>query len=161
MTPAPASSQEVALTRRTAVRLGRAIRNFATSEVGGRAAALAGVLLTLLLAINGLNVVNSYVGRYFMTAVEQRNGPEFARQAMLYVAVFAVTTLVAVLQRYTEERLGLLWREWLTLRLVGAYLQERMYYRVVGGSLPNPDQRIADDVRSFTTSASWRWTSSN
>lgn len=153
MTPAPASSQEVALTRLTAVRLGRAIRNFATSEVGGRAAALAGVLLTLLFAINGLNVVNSYVGRYFMTAVEQRNGPEFARQAMLYVAVFAVTTLVAVLQRFTEERLGLLWREWLTLRLVGDYLQERMYYRVeVGGSLPNPDQRIADDVRSFTTS---------
>ena len=76
MTPAPASSQEVALTRQTAVRLGRAIRNFATSEVGGRAAALAGVLLTLLLAINGLNVVSSYVGRYFMTAVEQRNGPD-------------------------------------------------------------------------------------
>jgi putative ATP-binding cassette transporter len=81
MTPDQASPQEIALSRQTAVRLGRAIRNFASSEVGGRAAALAGVLLTLLLAINGLNVVNSYVGRYFMTAVEQRNGPEFARQA--------------------------------------------------------------------------------
>ena len=71
MTPDPAPSQEVALSRLTAVRLGRAIRNFATSEVGARAAALAGLLLALLLAINGLNVVNSYVGRYFMTAVEQ------------------------------------------------------------------------------------------
>jgi hypothetical protein len=47
MTSAPASSQDVALTRQTAVRLGGAIRDFATSEVGGRTAALAGVLLTL------------------------------------------------------------------------------------------------------------------
>ncbi len=79
MTPAPASSQEVALTRRTAVRLGRAIRNFATSEVGGRAAALAGVLLTLLLAINGLNVVNSYVGRYEPVALLHREALMGAR----------------------------------------------------------------------------------
>jgi hypothetical protein len=49
MTPAPASSQEVALARQTPVRLGRAIRNAATSEVGGRAAALAGAPLTLAL----------------------------------------------------------------------------------------------------------------
>jgi putative ATP-binding cassette transporter len=153
MTRDAASPQEIKLNRQTAVRLGRAIRNFVTSEVGGLAAALAGALLALLLAINGLNVVNSYVARYFMTAVEQRNAHEFIRQGALYVGVFAASTLVAVLQRFTEERLGLLWREWLTLRLVGAYLQGRLYYRMeVGGTLPNPDQRIADDVRSFTTS---------
>ena len=79
----PAPSQEAALSRLTLVRLGGAIRNFATSEVGTRAATLAGVLLALLLAINGLNVVNSYVGRYFMTALERRDSHEFLRQAFL------------------------------------------------------------------------------
>ena len=149
----PAPSQEAALSRLTVVRLGGAIRNFATSEVRVRAAALAGVLLTLLLAINGLNVVNSYVGRYFMTALERRDSHEFLRQASFYVGVFAASTLAAVLCRFTEERLGLLWREWLTRQMVGAYLAGQLFYRVeVTGTLANPDQRIADDVRSFTTS---------
>jgi ABC-type uncharacterized transport system fused permease/ATPase subunit len=71
-----APSQEGALSRLTAVRLARAIRNFATSEVGTRAAALAGLLLALLLAINGLKVVNSSVGRYFMTALERRDSDD-------------------------------------------------------------------------------------
>src|SRR5262249_39747898 len=55
-------------------------------------------------------------------------------------------------QRFCEERLGLLWREWLTRRLVEFYLADRMYlYMQVGDGLANPDQRIAEDVRSFTT----------
>ncbi len=153
MTPERGPSQEVVFSRQTAVRLGRAIRNVATSEVGTRAAALGGLLLAFLFAINALNVVNSYVGRYFMTALERRDSHEFVRQALFYVGVFAASTIAAVLYRFTEERLGLLWREWLTHRLVGAYLAGQLFYRVeVTGTLANADQRIADDVRSFTTS---------
>jgi vitamin B12/bleomycin/antimicrobial peptide transport system ATP-binding/permease protein len=146
------SRQDVGLSWQTARRLGLAIRNFAACEVGGRAAALAGMLLLLLLAINGLNVVNSYVGRDFMTAIERRDPHAFGRMALLYAGVFAVSTIAAVTLRFCEERLGLLWREWLTRRLVGFYLADRMYHRLqVGEGLTNPDQRIADDVRSFTT----------
>jgi putative ATP-binding cassette transporter len=150
----PAAVQtEVAHGRRTLQRLWRAIRNFATSEVGGRAAAAAGLLIGLLLAINGLNVVNSYVGRDFMTAIEHRDPQGFARMAFLYVGVFAASTVAAVIYRFTEERLGLVWRDWLTRRAVGLYLGERLYYHMqVGEGLANPDQRIADDVRSFTAS---------
>ncbi len=152
MTTAPPIQQHMGLDRHTLGRLVRAIRTFAISEVGGRAALLAGLLITLLLAINGLNVVNSFVGRDFMTAIERRNGSAFAYQAVLYAAVFAASTIAAVLQRFTEERFGLLWREWLTRRLAGLYLDDHLYYRLnVAGGLANPDQRIADDVRSFTT----------
>jgi len=153
VTPDPGASQEVVFNRQTAARLGHAIRNFVTSEVGTRAVALLGLLLAFLFAINALNVVNSYVGRYFMTAIERRDSHEFVRQALFYVAVFAALTIAAVLYRFTEERLGLLWREWLTRRLVGGYLRGQLFYRVeVAGTLANADQRIADDVRSFTTS---------
>jgi putative ATP-binding cassette transporter len=153
MTTGTGSGQDVALGRETAVRLGRSIRGFVTSEVGGRAAALALLLLALLLAINGLNVVNSYVGRDFMTAIERRDGPGFVRMALVYVGVFATSTVVAVVYRFSEERLGLLWREWLTRRVVELYLGGRLYYRLnVAGTLTNPDQRIADDVRSLTSS---------
>ena len=70
----------------------------------------------------------------------------------MYAAVFIASTVVAVLYRYTEERLGILWREQLTWRLTDAYLSERTYYRLDSATgVANPDQRIAEDVRAFTT----------
>ena len=147
-----ATTQAVALDRQTLARLARVVGAFVTSERGGRAAMLAGALLTLLLAINGLNVINSYVGRDFMTAIERRDHHAFINQAMLYTLVFAASTLAAVIYRFTEERLGLFWREWFTARLAGIYLDDHFYYQLkVSGGLANPDQRIADDVRAFTT----------
>ena len=47
------------------------------------------------LSVNGLNVVNSYVGRDFMTAIADRDMAGFVRLAILYVGVFAATTVVA------------------------------------------------------------------
>jgi putative ATP-binding cassette transporter len=128
-----------------------AVHNFATSEVGGRAKLLFATLLALLFAINGLNVVNSYVGRDFMTAIEQQRMSSFVANAMLYVGVFAASTVAAVIYRFTEERLGLLWREWLTRSLVRSYLRGGTYYWLrEEARLPNPDQRISEDVRIFT-----------
>ena len=71
--------QEGPVARTTWVRFAREIKTLATSEIGGRAMLLFGVLLALVLGINGLNVLNSYVGRDFMTAIEQRNMSEFVR----------------------------------------------------------------------------------
>lgn len=130
----------------------RAVRDFAASEVRGTAARLAVVLVCLLSGINVLNVVNSYVGRDFMTALENRDGPRFQYWLAIYVLVFAASTFTAVWCRYAEERLGLLWREWLTRRLLQHYLDRGAYYELtIGERITNPDQRIADDVRVLTT----------
>jgi len=149
----PAAARDTGSPREAFRRLGASLRELATSEVGGRAVVQAGLLLLFLLVINGLNVVNSYVGRDFMTAIAQRDRTAFVRQALVYAGVFLLSTAAAVLYRFTEERLGLLWREWLTGRLVDRYLAGHVYYRLnLAGALANPDQRIADDVRAFTTS---------
>jgi putative ATP-binding cassette transporter len=138
--------------RATWVRFERAITDLARSEVGGRAMLLFGVLLALVLGINGLNVLNSYVGRDFMTAIEQRSMSEFVRRAAQYVGVFALSTIAAVIYRFAEERLGLLWRAWLTGRLLDAYLNNRAYHCLRDREdVGNPDQRIADDTRTFVT----------
>jgi glutaminase len=60
---------------------------------------LLGTLVALLLTISGLNVVNSYVGRDFMTAVEHRDMAGFIRMAALYAGVLVLSTLVAVMYR--------------------------------------------------------------
>jgi putative ATP-binding cassette transporter len=137
--------------RQTAAHFARPVRDFAGSEVGGRAQSMFAALLLLLFGINGMNVLNSYVNRDFMTAIAERNKAEFVRQALFYIAVFAGSTLLSVISRFTEERLGLLWREFVTGRAIGRYLTDRTYYRLdASGQLTNPDQRITEDVRSFT-----------
>jgi vitamin B12/bleomycin/antimicrobial peptide transport system ATP-binding/permease protein len=141
----------IALHRRTWSRFVAIGTPFLQSEVRWQALALLALLIVLLLSISGLNILNSYVGRDFMTAVAQRDASRFSPLALLYAGVFAVTTIVAVFYRFTEERLGLFWRQWLTRHLMQRYLSHRAYYWItVRADIDHPDQRIAEDIRTFT-----------
>ena len=144
----------IAFDRVTRKRAAQVVRSFRKSDVGGKGTRLFILLMVLMLAVIALNVVNSYVGRDFMSSIEHRDSAAFARYAVLYLLVFAVSTAVAVCFRFSEERLGLLWRESLTRQLSDAYLNHCLQPH---GSAPervaNPDQRIAEDVRAFTSTS--------
>ncbi len=115
------------------------------------AAALAGIV-TLLVVMNALNVANSYVGRNFITAIADRNRPEYVRFAVLYVGVFAASTFVGVMQQFVQDRLALSWREWLTRSMMHHYLAGRTFEHIQAkAEIDNPDQRISQDVRTFTS----------
>ena len=140
------------LTRQTWERFMRAVRRFRASSAGKRGLGWFGFLVALMCAINGLNVLNSYVGRDFISAIEHRDHLLFVKQAWIYAGVFGLSTLVTVFLRFSEERLALLWRDWQTRELLGVYLDNRSYYQIEeSGVIENPDQRIAEDIRTFTT----------
>lgn len=128
------------------------LKLFASSaRVGRKAKWMFAALILFLFGINALNVLNSYVSRDFMTAIENRRSDEFIRMALAWIGVFAASTLVAVIYRFTEERLGLLWREWATRQSIIYYANDRVYYRLkMKGEIGNPDQRIADDIRTYS-----------
>lgn len=127
------------------------MRELGRSEVGPKARGLVAILIVFLFSINGLNVLNSYVNRDFMTSIENRDMHAFLFYALMYVGVFTLSTVVAVLYRYVEESLGLLWRKWLTDRAIDRYLNHRTYFRIhANGALQNPDQRISEDIRALT-----------
>jgi putative ATP-binding cassette transporter len=139
--------------RAVATRLVAAVRTFARSEVGWRAKLIFATILVLLIGANGLDVASSFVNRNLMSAIAERHTAAFVWQAELTLAVFAGSTIVAVLARFAEERLGLLWREFVTERAVAGYMANGTYYRLaMPGELANPDQRIAEDTRAFTAS---------
>ena len=145
------SAQPAPFNRDIARRFVGAVRDLLTSEVRRKAIGLLVLLFLFAMSVNGLNVVNSYVGRDFMTAIAGRDMAGFVRLAVVYVGVFAATTVVSVLYRFTEERLGLLWRAWLTKRVTVRYLARRTYLRMKeSAEVDNPDQRIAEDIRAFT-----------
>jgi vitamin B12/bleomycin/antimicrobial peptide transport system ATP-binding/permease protein len=128
-----------------------AVRTFARSEAGWRAKLIFAALVLLLCAANALNVINSYVSRNFMTAIADRDMSGFVRQAFVYIGVFAALTFVAVMTRFGEERLGLLWRDTMTRGILRRYLADGSYRRLdASAAIANPDQRISEDVRAFT-----------
>jgi putative ATP-binding cassette transporter len=146
-------AQAIPLTT-TRRRFVRTVRNFAQSENGWKAKLIFAALVLLLLAANALNVANSYVSRNFMTAIADRDMSGFVRQAFIYVGVFAALTLVAVISRFGEERLGLLWRDTMTRGIVRRYLADGNYQRLkTSETVANPDQRISEDVRVFTVTS--------
>lgn len=150
MSPDATGSDESRISWQTWSHFVAAIRNLLASEVRGKAIFLCVSLLLIFLAINGLNVINSYVGRDFMTAIESKDRAGFRWYALLYVLVFGASTVTAVLASYTQDILGLVWRDWLTRRVVNIYLGDRSYVRLqTPGGLQNPDQRISEDIRTF------------
>jgi putative ATP-binding cassette transporter len=124
---------------------------FYKSEARGKALGGLTLLVILLVTINGTNVVNSYVGRDFMSALAGRHARQFYFLALVLAGVFAVSTIVEVFARYTEQWLGLVWRDWLTRRFLDRYLAGRTYLRLAGQhDIDNPDERISEDVKIFT-----------
>lgn len=138
--------------RPTLRRLRTALEKLVYSEVGPKAVGLLVLLFLLMLALNGLNVANSFVGRDFISAIEHRNLGGFQQFALIYLGVFAASSAAGVMFRFCEESLSLLWRHQLTKHLTEAWLRRRTYYRLEAtASLANPDQRLADDIRAFAT----------
>lgn len=52
---------------------------------------------------------------------------------------------------FTRDKLGILWRRWLTNRFLDNYFARRHYYELnANTAIDNPDQRITEDINTFT-----------
>jgi putative ATP-binding cassette transporter len=144
--------ERIPINRQTLSSFFLVLKQFATAErVGRKAIGLLTLLILFLFGINALNVLNSYVSRDFMTAIEYRNYAGFMRMALVYIGFFLLITVVSVIYSYTEQHLGLVWREWAARQSIMGYANHRVYYKLkIKGEVGNPDQRITDDIRTFS-----------
>ena len=114
-----------------------------------------GVITLLILVINGINVGISYVARNVENALVTYKVEEFWQIVAIYAFCLVLALPIRALQSYLLPRLGLLWREWLSGRLLRRYLTNRAYYVLnpndeAAEEIDNPDQRISQDTASFT-----------
>ena len=111
-------------------------------------------LLLLAFATVAVQILMSYAGAAFMTALTHKDAGAFWHTLLKYVGTIVLAIPIGVYYRWVEERLALLWREWMAQHLVKRYFNNRAYFRLRGSeSVDNPDQRISEDVRNFTTSS--------
>ncbi len=112
------------------------------------------LLLFFSLSVSGMNVVISYIGNFFTTALTEKDQSTFWRFMWVYAGVFIIATPIVVIYHYTQEKLGLYWREWMTDSFLDRYFQNRAYYEINSQQeIDNPDQRIAEDIKSFTSTS--------
>src|SRR6185503_11464083 len=88
-------------------------------------------------------------------ALEQKDFDAFKYLLLYFCGLAAVNIVVAVYRLYLTQMLEMRWRTWLTHRYLDSWLDNHVYYRLEleNRGTDNPDQRIAEDLRSFTTGA--------
>ncbi|NJR45646.1 MAG: ABC transporter ATP-binding protein/permease [Hyellaceae cyanobacterium CSU_1_1] len=115
---------------------------------------LLSVLLLFSVMVSGLNVVISFTIRFIETALVDKDESTFWLFLWVYGGVFVVGTAIVVIYRYCQQLLGVYWREWLTQNLLQRYLKNRAYYQInAQKEIDNPDQRLAEDINSFTSTS--------
>ena len=115
-------------------------------------------LFTGIVLLNGAlqiaSVVFSYVNRDMMTALADRDAPTFFHKMLLLVAYNLAAAPVAAVAGYVTGQLMLQWRRWLTERFLEQSFHDRAFYHIShDASIDNPDQRVSEDLGTFTTFA--------
>jgi len=115
---------------------------------GGR---LLAAIFAIELAQVGIAVLlNAWHARFY-DALQHKDTAAFGHELLTFVALAAGFILLAVYQLYLSQGLQIRWRQWLTGRLISAWLADSTQYRLqlAPAGIDNPDQRIAEDVKQF------------
>jgi len=139
-------------TRHVWSQLWRLAKPFFFGRTWPRAWALLGGLIALSLAVTGAGLWANRANGNFVTSLQKFDAPGYQRALGVYLAAIALAVPLAAFYRYIEERLGIAWRESLVRTLMQRYFHNRAYYHLCGNrEIDNPDQRISEDARNFTT----------
>ena len=113
--------------------------------------ALMAVLIALMLLETQLAVLLIEKSGEMTSALAARDSDRFWNAVQLCLLVLAFAVPVYVFYYYVRDAFSNHWRRWLTHRFLDAYLGGRRYYELgYSSGIDNPDQRISEDINSFT-----------
>lgn len=127
-------------------------KSYWSSEEKWRARGLLLLVVVLSLVYTGLNVLLNNQRGALISALSAQDEARFWHVILIFTLVLLAYAPQFAGYVYLRDRLGLNWRRWLTDRFVNQYFDNRAYYELNSHlEIDNPDQRIAEDVRSFTS----------
>lgn len=114
--------------------------------------ALLGVLLVFYTQLSVS--LNTQQGEIF-SALAAKSSERFWQTIVNFLIILIIYVPLFAGFNYCQEKLGLYWRQWLTNRFLNQYFSHRAYYELshFSSDIDNPDQRISEDIRSFTSSS--------
>jgi len=113
-----------------------------------------GLLALLLLLLLGQAQVavllNEQTGE-FTSALAARQEDRFWAAIQYCLGLLVIAVPIYAFFYYVRDKLGIHWRRWLTNRFLDSYFTQRHYYELNANTgIDNPDQRIAEDINTFT-----------
>ncbi|AZE98323.1 Efflux ABC transporter, permease/ATP-binding protein [Pseudomonas orientalis] len=123
------------------------------SEEKGRAWLLLVAVIGLSLFSVAISVWINHWYKDFYNALEKKDTAAFWQLIGYFGGIAAVAILGAVYRLYLTQMLTIRWRAWLTEKHFARWLAHKNYYQLEqGGYTDNPDQRISEDLNTFTSS---------
>jgi vitamin B12/bleomycin/antimicrobial peptide transport system ATP-binding/permease protein len=114
-------------------------------------------LLAAVVALNlGLVFITVLINKWnndFFNALQNKDRGAFSHQLIVWLVLAATYLVGAVYQLNLNMWLQIRWRRWLTNVYFGEWLDKRVYYRLElkNHGTDNPDQRLQEDLKLFTT----------
>jgi vitamin B12/bleomycin/antimicrobial peptide transport system ATP-binding/permease protein len=117
-----------------------------------RARGLLLAVILLSLGYTGLSVLLNSKRGELISSLSARDEARFWQTILIFAGTLVLYAPLYAGYVYLRDRLGLEWRQWLTNDFVDRYFQNRVFYNLndADANIDNPDQRIAEDVKSFT-----------
>lgn len=122
---------------------------FSSEKVG--AITLLFLIIILSAIVSGLLVAVAIFLGEITSALVAQDTQRFQQSLLIFIGVIFIGTLCAGLKVYCQAKLSLYWRRWLTHYFLNHYLENATFYFIRESSdIDNPDQRIAEDIKTFT-----------
>ena len=149
--PSPTSSPAHRLNLKFLRRTIRLAKPYWFSDEKRKARWLLVLLILLLVGYTEFAVLFNQQSGEFTSALAARDGPRFWRSILAFFGLLVIGVPIDAYYYYMRDNLALNWRRWLTDRFLGRYFKDRGYYHLLSKpEIDNPDQRISDDIYSFT-----------
>lgn len=109
------------------------------------------LLIVLMLVDTQLAVMlNNQTGE-MTSALAEKNGGRFWASARYCLVILSFAIPCYAFYYYMRDLFANQWRRWLTAHFLDGYLKGRKYYELGSHSdIDNPDQRISEDINTFT-----------
>ncbi|PWC97982.1 ABC transporter ATP-binding protein/permease [Azospirillum sp. TSO5] len=129
----------------------RLTKPYWSSEEKWAARGLLAAIVVLNLAAVFMEVWFTQINADIFNALQEKDQSGFIHALLVFGGLALVFIAVAVYRLYLNQMLQIRWRRWLTERYLGDWLENQTYYRLqfANTGTDNPDQRIAEDLRSF------------
>ena len=126
-------------------------KSYWSSDEKWRARGILLLVILLSLGYTGLSVLLNNKRGELISALSVRDEARFWQTILIFAGTLVVYAPLYAGYVYLRDRLALDWRRWLTDYFIDRYFQNRAFYNLNhDANIDNPDQRITEDVKSFT-----------
>lgn len=112
------------------------------------------LLVVLLFADTQFNVLFNEQSGEFTSALAAQDAPRFWHSIRNFFALLVVGVPINAYYYFVRDTMALGWRSWLTHYFLDRYFNKHGFYHLLTKpDIDNPDQRISEDIASFTQSS--------